>query len=146
MRRHSYATFDSPEALAARIAGKMDDAASLALFTWYKFGHAVLRAESSSLQPPTSPSFGSGPSGRLEVRGAISDAEMRDYLERARSQHRTERLTIDGQVLDAQLDALTSTTERGRRGYQASFALSPIPISGGRARRDVLGSWAELDG
>jgi hypothetical protein len=131
MRRHSYATFDSPEALAARIAAKMDDTAALAVFTWIKFGRAILRAESTSIEAPESPSLGSGPSGRLEVRGAISDPATRDYLENARRDRRTERLIIDGHLFDARLDSFIAKTDRGRSGYEASFALSTFrPDSG----------------
>lgn len=125
-QRHSYAHFDSPDSLAARIAAKLDDEAAMHVFTWYKFGRAIIRGDSVSLSAPDLREFSSGSSGQLTARGTILDAEIRDYLGRARQNRDHHALVIDGQLFEATLDEFVETMERGRAGYEASFSLSPV--------------------
>lgn len=125
-RRHSYARFDSPGALQERISAKLDDTAAFDLFTWYKFGDAVLRADDVRLRGPDASGFGSTSRGAFTARGTVADARIRVYLATARQQRRTERLVVEGQVFEAELTELTETVTRGRSGYEATFQLSAV--------------------
>lgn len=129
-QHHSYATFESPESLSSRVAAKLADEAAMRVFTWYKFGRAIVRGESMTLSAPT-PRDSSGASGALTARGEILNSEIRDYLTRARQQHDQAALVIDGQLFDARLESFVETVERGRGGYQASFRLSAARVRSG---------------
>lgn len=125
-RRHSYARFDSADALEARIGAKLADAAAFELFTWYKFGDAVLRADTDELVAPDVSGYTGGPRGTFTARGSIAEARIRAYLATARQQRQSESLVVHGQVFEAQLTEFTETTVRGRSGYTATFQLSAV--------------------
>jgi hypothetical protein len=112
-RRHSYARFDSPDSLAQRIGAKLDDSAAIEIFTWFKFGDAVLRADSDTLRAPDATGFAGAARGTFEARGAIADPDIRAYIARAHAHRRSEPLVVNGQVFDAELIAFTETSERG---------------------------------
>lgn len=134
--RHSYASFDSPEELAAGVAARLDDAAAFELFTWFKFGRAVLRADTHSLATPDASTWSGGWRGTLEAQGEIADPDLRAYLARAHQQRTQERLVVEGQLFDAELTGFVETGSRGRYGYQATFALS-VPRADSSTLLDV---------
>ena len=133
---YSYADFHSPQALGRGLERAIPDWASYRLYTWFKLCPIVLRADAATIEAPVRPAWPDSRGGR-RCAEASGIARSRPCSANCSGAGRPTSLVIEGQLYEADPEALAERSVRGTPGYEMSLRLR-------NARPDDTMLWVTL--
>jgi Domain of unknown function (DUF4062) len=124
---HSYTEVGSPVEVRAAVSRAIRRWAAYDRFTWFKLGSLILRADSSRIEPPPDPWFGTR-AGQAVISGPLDDARAIGILTSFSQSRTTLPLVIGGQLFDARPTHFTQVTTGGADGFLIELALDAARV------------------